>query len=246
MAQRGMQMTGVLHVSPADQTAYEPWSPRIRSHGMVLGLDRAQVGSTQVIGLLAVMAATASGGVDNTLSRAVSARDPSQVVMLKGAIGAAATAMLAIVFKEPLPALLPAFGLLLVGATGYGLSLRFYLLAQRSFGAARTGSVFAFAPFVGAPLAVILGERLGSVWMLAGAFLMIPGILIHLAEMHSHDHVHDEMDTSMLIATMTAITSTSTIQCLSGHTVIDISTCPFGTRIRMCRTSTTHTATKQA
>jgi drug/metabolite transporter (DMT)-like permease len=131
--------------------------------GMVLVLDRAQAGSSQVLGLLAVMAATASWSVDNTLSRAVSARDPGQVVMLKGAIGAAATAMLACAFKEPLPALWPAIGLLLVGATGYGLSLRFYLLAQRSFGAARTGSVFAFAPFVGALLAVILGERVGSV-----------------------------------------------------------------------------------
>ena len=39
-----------------------------------------------------------------------------------------------------------AVGLLVIGATGYGLSLRFYLLAQRAFGAARTGFVFAFAP----------------------------------------------------------------------------------------------------
>lgn len=159
--------------------------------GIVLVLDRAQAGRTQVAGLLAVMAATASWGVDNTLSRAVSARDPSQVVLLKGAIGAAATAMLAAVYKEPLPALGPAIGLLLVGATGYGLSLRLYLLAQRSFGAARTGSVFAFAPFVGALLAVILGERVGGLWMLAGAVLMVLGILVHLTEMHAHDHAHE-------------------------------------------------------
>ena len=38
-----------------------------------------------------------------------------------------------------------ALGLLTVGATGYGLSLRFDPLAQRSLGAARTGSVFAWA-----------------------------------------------------------------------------------------------------
>jgi drug/metabolite transporter (DMT)-like permease len=162
--------------------------------GVVLVLDRAQTGPTQVVALLAVVAATAAWGVDNTLSRAVSSRDPGQVVMLKGAIGAAATAMLAVVFKEPPPALWPAFGLLLVGATGYGLSLGLYLLAQRSFGAARTGSVFAFAPFVGALLAVMLGERVGSLWMLAGAILMILGIFIHLTEMHSHDHEHAAME----------------------------------------------------
>lgn len=84
--------------------------------------------------------------------------------------------------------------MLLVGATGYGLSLRFYLLAQRAFGTARTGSVFAFAPFVGAIVAVALGERAGSPWMLAGAMLMVLGIVLHLAEKHSHRHRHDPIE----------------------------------------------------
>ena len=81
-----------------------------------------------------------------------------------------------------------------MGATGYGLSLRFYLLAQRAFGAARTGSVFAFAPFVGALFAFLLGERSGSAWMLAGAVLMASGIVLHLAESHGHEHAHDETE----------------------------------------------------
>jgi hypothetical protein len=81
-------------------------------------------------------------------------------------------------------------GLLAVGATGYGLSLRFYLLAQRAFGAARAGSVFAFAPFVGATLAILLGERSASIWMLVGASLMVAGVVLHLAERHAHEHAH--------------------------------------------------------
>ena len=165
--------------------------------GMVLVIDRASVdtgGFSQMFGLLAVMVATAAWGVDNTLSRPVADRDPGQVVMLKGALGAVATSLLAIVFDEPVPALLPTLALLAVGATGYGLSLRFYLLAQRAFGAARTGSVFAFAPFVGALFAFTLGERSGSAWMLAGAVLMASGILLHLAESHGHEHGHDETE----------------------------------------------------
>ncbi len=163
--------------------------------GMALVLDRANDGSGgagQMLGLLAVMAATAAWGVDNTLSRAVAGRDPGQVVMFKGALGAAATTLVAFDFGEPLPGLWPALALLVVGATGYGLSLRFYLLAQRAFGAARTGSVFAFAPFVGALFAFLLGERSGSAWMLAGAVLMAAGIVLHLAESHGHEHAHDE------------------------------------------------------
>ncbi len=159
--------------------------------GMVLVVDRAENGTRQMLGLLAVMVATAAWGVDNTVSRAVADRDPGQVVMIKGALGALATTLIAFGFGEPVPGLSPALALLAVGATGYGLSLRFYLLAQRAFGAARTGSVFAFAPFVGALFAFLLGERSGSAWMLAGAILMASGIVLHLAERHGHEHVHE-------------------------------------------------------
>ncbi len=162
--------------------------------GMVLVVDRAEGGANQMLGLLAVMVATAAWGVDNTLSRAVADRDPGQVVMYKGALGASATALIAVVFGEPMPGLPPALSLLAVGATGYGLSLRFYLLAQRAFGAARTGSVFAFAPFVGALFAFLLGERSGSAWMLGGAVLMAAGIVLHLAESHGHEHEHEESE----------------------------------------------------
>jgi hypothetical protein len=41
-------------------------------------------------------------------------------------------------------------------ATGYGISLRFYPRAQWVFGAARNGSLFAFAPFVGTLFAFLL------------------------------------------------------------------------------------------
>ena len=162
--------------------------------GMVLVLDRAEAGTGQMLGLLAVMVATAAWGVDNTLSRGVAGRDPGQVVMFKGALGAFATTLLAFAFGEPLPGLQAVLALLAVGATGYGLSLRFYLLAQRAFGAARTGSVFAFAPFIGALVAFLLGERGGSGWMVAGAVLMVLGIVLHLAEIHSHQHEHEALE----------------------------------------------------
>lgn len=162
--------------------------------GMLLVLDRAASGVGQVAGLLAVAAATAAWGVDNTLSRALAARDPAQVVMFKGAIGAMATTLLAIGLGEPTPDGRASLALLAVGATGYGLSLRFYLLAQRAFGAARTGSVFAFAPFVGALFAFALGERTGSSWLLGGGALMVLGIVLHVAEKHSHRHEHASME----------------------------------------------------
>ena len=161
---------------------------------LVLMLDQSRGRGAHLLGLLAVLVATAAWGFDNTLSRALAERDPAQVVVAKAALGTVGTSLLALIFGESLPSMPSALLLLAVGATGYGLSLRFYLLAQRAFGAARTGSVFAFAPFIGATLAVALGDRSGG-WMTAvGGALMLAGVLLHIAESHIHEHAHDTIE----------------------------------------------------
>ncbi len=162
--------------------------------GMLLVVDRGLHGRLELLGLLAVLAATASWGIDNTLSRAVAERDPGQVVLAKSALGAIATAALALAASERLPNAGQALALLAIGAGGYGISLRLYLLAQRAFGAARTGSVFAFAPFIGGGLAVALGERSPSWGMAVGGAVMLAGVLLHLAESHAHLHDHEALD----------------------------------------------------
>jgi hypothetical protein len=94
---------------------------------------------------------------------------------------------------ESWPASSACAGLVAVGATGYGLSLRLYLRAQRELGAGRTGSVFASAPFWGAALAWALGEHAGAFTLVAAA-LMIVGLVLHLTEHHSHAHVHEPLE----------------------------------------------------
>jgi drug/metabolite transporter (DMT)-like permease len=162
--------------------------------GIALVLEQGLAGNTQVSGLLGVLIATAAWGVDNTLSRGVSDRDPGQVIVAKSMLGVAATVGLALLFGESMPSIISCAALLAIGATGYGLSLRLYLLAQRNFGAGRTGSVFAFAPFIGALGAFAMGNRSGT-WMLAsGGVLMLAGVVIHLFESHDHAHVHDALE----------------------------------------------------
>ncbi len=161
--------------------------------GAALVFDQGRLGGAQLAGLIGVLVATAAWGADNALSRGLAERDPGQVVLAKAALGATATTALAFAFAETLPPFPVILGLLAIGATGYGLSLRFYLLAQRSFGAARTGSVFASAPFIGALAAVALGDRSGSWLMVVAGLLMAAGILAHLAEGHGHDHGHEEL-----------------------------------------------------
>ena len=161
--------------------------------GLTLIADQSSMGHIQLWGLIAVMVATIAWGVDNTLSRGVAERDPGQVVLAKAVLGIAATLTLACLSQEPLPALSAAMMLIVIGASGYGLSLRFYLLAQRTFGAGRTGSVFAFAPFIGAVGAFALGERTTSTGLWVGGGLMMAGVILHLLEHHEHGHEHEAM-----------------------------------------------------
>ena len=163
--------------------------------GVLLVLDQAQAaGDPQWLGLLAVLGATAAWGLDNTLSRSLAERDPGQVVLGKSLLGVLATAGMAFGSGAPFPPRDAVLALLLIGATGYGLSLRLYLLAQREFGAARTGSVFAFAPFIGAVVAYAMGERGASAWLIAGALLMLSGVILHLMERHAHEHRHEPLE----------------------------------------------------
>ena len=162
--------------------------------GVVLVIEQGTLGQVQLWGLLAVMLATVAWGVDNTLSRGVADRDPGRVVLVKAVLGSVCTLALATLFDEPIPMVTTAMGLVAVGATGYGLSLRFCLLAQRTFGAARTGSVFAFAPFIGAIGALALGDRSGSGLMVMAGALMMLGVLLHLMEAHAHEHTHDPLE----------------------------------------------------
>jgi len=172
-------------------------SVRFRTTGLqtpLLVFDRVENGAAQVIGLLAVMGATVSWAVDNTLSRALADLDPGRVVLGKATVGAACSFLIAVTTGETALSSFAGMSLFLIGAIGYGLSLRFYLLAQRALGAARTGSVFATAPFIGSVIAFGLGERGLSPWLLGGAALMVAGVALHISERHEHKHEHEALE----------------------------------------------------
>jgi drug/metabolite transporter (DMT)-like permease len=145
-------------------------------------------------GALAVVGATLAWSADNTVGRPLADRDPARVVLLKGGLGAMASAALAAAFGEPLPSGLAVGALVACGAIGYGASLTLYLRAQRAIGAARTGSIFAVAPFVGAMLAWAMGQRAAGVATVAAGALFAMGVWLHLTEGHEHPHTHDAVE----------------------------------------------------
>jgi drug/metabolite transporter (DMT)-like permease len=158
--------------------------------GAALTLDSSATGSFGLFGVLAVAGATAAWALDNALTRPLAERDPFQVILVKGALGASITGVVALARGEHMPPLGHAAVLLACGATGYGASLYCYLLAQRRIGAGRTGSVFALAPFIGAALAWGLGDRHAGALGLAAAGLFGLGVFLHVSERHGHHHVH--------------------------------------------------------
>lgn len=146
------------------------------------------------LGLTAVVVATLLWAVDNAITGTVSRADPSTVVAAKSAFGVAGSVVVAVTFREPWPSLGAAAALVAIGAVGYGGSLRWYLLAQRTFGVARTASVFGTAPFIGALAAVAAGERTAGVAVVAAAVLMAAGMGLHSSEHHAHEHAHAALE----------------------------------------------------
>jgi drug/metabolite transporter (DMT)-like permease len=162
--------------------------------GAALVLDTSALGGVGVLGALAVAGATLAWAADNTWTRPLAERDPWQVILAKAALGAALTSTVALLRGEALPAPWQAAILLACGATGYGASLRLYLVAQRRIGAARTGSVFALAPFIGAAIAMAIGDRHPGAGTIAAAALFAAGVVLHVTERHAHRHVHAPID----------------------------------------------------
>jgi drug/metabolite transporter (DMT)-like permease len=179
----------------------EPIGPRVAAAvasmvlgGVVLALASSAAGSVGVLGASAVAAATLCWALDNTWTRPLAEHDPFEVILVKGGLGALATGVIALARHEPAPAAVPALVLVACGATGYGASLYLYLLAQRRIGAARTGSVFALAPFLGAAAAWALGDRHADAGAVVAAALFALGVILHVTERHSHRHIHASLE----------------------------------------------------
>ena len=146
------------------------------------------------LGIAAVALATLLWAVDNAITGTIAGADTHAVVVLKSATGIAGSLAFALFARETLPSPLAAVALIAIGAIGFGASLRWYLLAQRTFGVARTASLFAIAPFAGSAIAYALGERAtaGPLFALA-AVLIAAGVALHLSEQHEHPHRHGSL-----------------------------------------------------
>lgn len=160
--------------------------------GVLLSWDQAPA-SGPPWGVIAIIGACLCWGIDNNLTRKVSASDPLQIAGAKGLVAGSVNLAIGLALGGTVPATHTVLLSAVVGFCGYGLSLVLFVLALRHLGTARTGAYFSAAPFAGAILSlVMLGEVPGALFWVATA-LMGGGIWLHLTESHAHEHEHVPM-----------------------------------------------------
>ncbi len=141
-------------------------------------------------GALLVLLACICWGFENNCTRKLSIRDPLEIVVIKGfgsGFGALAIALVWGNLSAPVGYILAA---LLLGFVAYGLSIFFYISAQRELGAAHTSVYYASAPFIGVILSwIVLRDPVSSNFM-AALLLMVLGAFLAVSETHRHPHRH--------------------------------------------------------
>jgi len=108
------------------------------------------------VGSVLVLLASCCWGLENNCTRMLSQSDPQQIVIVKGLGSGAGALIVALLSGEgfPAPVFIPAA--LLLGFVAYGLSIFFYVYAQRYLGAAKTSAYYAIAPFIGVLLSLLI------------------------------------------------------------------------------------------
>jgi drug/metabolite transporter (DMT)-like permease len=145
-------------------------------------------------GIVLIALACLSWGIDNNLTRKISAVDPFVLASIKGVVAGSVNAGIAYAMGASMPSILPLGGAMALGFISYGLGLVLFILALRHLGTARAGAYYGTAPFIGALAAtVLLGDALTPTLVIAGV-LMAFGAWLHLSERHSHDHDHAVLD----------------------------------------------------
>ncbi len=108
------------------------------------------------IGSLFILLACVCWGFENNCTRKISSKDPMQIVLLKGIFSGLGSIIIGLCIGERITALWSVFAVIGVGLVAYGLSIFFYVYAQRLLGAARTSAYYAISPFIGTALSLVI------------------------------------------------------------------------------------------
>lgn len=146
---------------------------------IILGFEGTD-GLIMQAGALWILLACVFWGLENNCTRMLSAHDTVTLTILKGTGSGLGALFVAFCAGERLPGVRIVVCILLLGFAAYGLSINFYILAQRTLGAAKTSAFYSIAPFLGVLFSFLFlreepdaGFYLGLVFMAAAAVLLV-------------------------------------------------------------------------
>lgn len=107
-----------------------------------------------------VLGACVCWGFENNCTKMISNKSSTEIVVIKGCFSGTGSLIIALLLGESIPEAGWIAAILLLGFVSYGLSIKFYIMAQQHLGAAKTSAYYSIAPFLGAAFSMLLlGER---------------------------------------------------------------------------------------
>lgn len=134
------------------------------------------------IGSAYVLLACICWGFENNCTRKLSSKNPAQIVIIKGLGSGMGSLMLSLSIGERFFNICYILIAMLLGFVAYGLSIYFYIYAQRDLGAAKTSTYYAVSPFIGAALSLLIFREFPSATFLIALFIMALGTYLASTE----------------------------------------------------------------
>lgn len=141
---------------------------------LILSVD-ASGGFTFSAGSLFILLASVCWGLENNCTRKLSSKDPLQIILLKGIFSGSGSLVIGLSAGERISQWWSVPAVLAVGLVAYGMSIYFYVYAQRKLGAARTSAYYAVSPFIGTALSLVIFRSIPPVNYFIGLGLMVIG-----------------------------------------------------------------------
>jgi len=126
-------------------------------------------------GSLFILLACVCWGFENNCTRMLSSKNPAQVVIIKGFGSGLGALVISFLIGERYLSIGYILLALLLGFVAYGLSIYFYIYAQRDLGAAKTSTYYAISPFIGAGLSLLIFREIPSVNFIIALLIMAAG-----------------------------------------------------------------------
>ena len=134
------------------------------------------------IGSLFVLGAASCWGLENNCTRMLSSKSSVQITTIKGIFSGLGSLIVAHIVGEQFPALVSILAVLALGFISYGLSINFYIKAQKDLGAAKTSAYYAIAPFLGAGFGMLLLHERPGIQFYVGLVIMIAATVLMMED----------------------------------------------------------------